>query len=58
MINVNVNSYAYMTKFVVPIMLKRNSKSAIIDVCSVAALGGAALLPIYSATKAFNLVLS
>jgi short-subunit dehydrogenase len=47
-----------MTKFVVPIMLKRNSRSAIIDVCSVAAFGGAALLPIYSATKAFNLVLS
>lgn len=58
MINVNVNSQAYMTRFVLPLMLKRNSRSAIIDISSVCALGGSTTLPIYAATKGFNLLLS
>ena len=58
MINVNVNSQAYMTRYVVPLMLKRESRSAIIDISSVCAYGGTGMLPIYAATKGFNLLLS
>ena len=58
MINVNVNSQAYMTRFVLPLMLQRTSRSAIIDISSVCALGGSSVLPIYAATKGFNLLLS
>jgi len=48
-----------MTRFVLPVMLKRTSRSAIIDISSVCAhLPGTGSLPIYSATKAFNLLLS
>ena len=47
-----------MTRFVVPLMLKRNSRSAIIDISSVCAYGGSTTLPIYAATKGFNLLLS
>ena len=47
-----------MTRFVLPIMLKRKSRSAIIDISSVCAFGGSGALPIYSATKGFNLLLS
>ena len=47
-----------MTRYVLPIMLKRKSRSAIIDISSVCAYGGAKDLPIYAATKGFNLILS
>ena len=58
-INVNVNSQTFMTRFMLPRLLKRTSRSAILDVSSVCAQSeGCAMVPVYAATKAFNLALS
>lgn len=53
-INVNVNAQTYLTRFMLPRLLKRQ-RSAIMDISSVCGItNGDAMLPIYSATKAYN----
>ena len=57
-INVNVNSQLYMTHCLLPRLLERPSRSAIINVSSVAAETMSGFLPIYTGTKTFNLAMS
>ena len=57
-VNVNINSQTYMSMFVLPRLLKRESRSAVINVSSIAALKPGGMVPVYSATKAYNLALS
>jgi len=61
-INTNINSQTYMSMFLLPRLLKGESRSAIINVSSVVALPPtsklAGIIPVYSATKAYNLALS
>lgn len=56
-INVNINSQTYMTHIMLPMLLERPQKSAIINVASVAAETLSGFVPIYSATKSYNLAL-
>ena len=58
MINVNINSQTYMSMFLLPRLLKRESRSAVINVSSVAAYSPGGMVPVYSATKAYNFALS
>ena len=46
-----------MSMFLLPKLLARESRSAIINVSSVAAFSPEGTVPIYSATKAYNLML-
>lgn len=60
LINVNVNTQTYMSMFLLPKLLARSSRSAIINVSSVVAhkpyiMG---ILPVYCATKSYNWTLS
>lgn len=57
-INVNVNSQTYMSMFLLPKLLARESRSAIISVSSVAAYSPGGMVPVYCATKAYNMMLS
>ena len=53
-INVNINAQTFMTRFMLPKLLKRQ-RSAIIDISSICALqDGNVNLPVYTATKAYN----
>lgn len=54
-INVNVNSQTYMTYLMLPMLLERPSRSAIINVSSRATETLSGFIPIYSATKSYNL---
>ena len=47
-----------MSMFLLPRLLARESRGAIINVSSVAALSPGGMVPVYSATKAYNLSLS
>ena len=57
-INVNINSQTYMTYLMLPMLLERNSRSAIINLSSRAAEAPDGFIPIYAATKTYNLALS
>ena len=57
-INVNVNSQTYMSYYIIPRMLKRKDRSAIINVSSITHYKPAAIVPIYSGTKSYNYSLS
>ena len=57
-VNVNINSQTYMSLFLVPKMLERKSKSAIINVSSVAHFYPMGSLAMYCATKSYNYVFS
>mmetsp|Transcript_26821 Transcript_26821/g.35868 ORF Transcript_26821/g.35868 Transcript_26821/m.35868 type:complete len:112 (+) Transcript_26821:543-878(+) len=57
-INVNINSQTYMSMFVLPRLLKRETRSAIINVSSVTYYSPGGMVPVYSATKAYNFALS
>ena len=58
MINININSQTYMTKFILPRMLERKSRSAIIDVSSIGHYNPGAKLAVYCATKSYNFMFS
>ena len=57
-INVNINSQTYMSMFLLPKLLGRDSRSAMINISSVAAYSPGGSLPIYCASKSYNWVLS
>ena len=53
-VNVNINAQTYMTRFLLPKLLKRE-RSAIVDISSCLAVqDGNENLPVYTATKAYN----
>jgi 17beta-estradiol 17-dehydrogenase / very-long-chain 3-oxoacyl-CoA reductase len=54
MTNVNINSQVYMTLFILPKMLQRKSRSAVINVSSIAHYEPWGPLAMYAATKSFN----
>ena len=56
-VNVNVNSQTYMTYLMLPMLLERSSRSAIIHVSSRSAEVPNRFIPIYCATKTYNLAL-
>ena len=58
MINVNVNAQTYMSMFVIPKLLKRERRSAIINLSSKAAFYQRGTMPMYCATKRYNFALS
>ena len=47
-----------MSMFLLPRLIARDARSAIINVSSAAAVTPAGMLPVYSATKAYNWALS
>ena len=53
----NINSQTYMTHLMLPMLLERSSRSAIINVSSRATETASGFIPIYSATKTYNLAL-
>jgi len=55
---VNINSQTFMTQAILPRFLKRESRSAIIDLSSVVAYTPSANTAIYAATKSYNFALS
>lgn len=57
-VNVNVNSQTYMSMFLLPKLLARESRSAMINVSSVAAYYPGGMVPVYCATKSYNWTLS
>ena len=57
-ININLNSQTYMSHYFVPRFLKRQDRSAIINVSSINHYNPGAIMPIYSATKSYNFSLS
>ena len=57
-INVNINSQTYMSMFMLPKLLARESRSAMINVSSSTAKNPGGMVPIYSATKSYNWTLS
>lgn len=57
-INVNVNGQTYMTKFVLPKFLDRDSRSAIVSISSVCHYYPMANLAMYCATKSYNFMFS
>ena len=57
-INVNVNSQTYMTYLLLPRLLEREARSAIINLSSIATEHLSGFIPIYSASKTFNLAMS
>lgn len=57
-VNVNVNSQTYMSMFMLPRLLKRESRSAVINVSSICHFKPTGMLPVYSATKSYNFALS
>ena len=52
-INVNINSQTYMTHIMLPKLLERKSRSAIINLSSIGARRPAAIYPTYNASKAY-----
>ena len=58
LINVNINSQVYMTRLLLPRLLARQSRSALINTASRSALVPSGFTPIYCATKSFNLSFS
>jgi len=57
-ISVNVSTQTYVTHALLPVMLQRSSRCAIVNLSSRAALVMHPLFPVYSGTKAFNYSLS
>lgn len=57
-INVNINSQTYMTHLLLPKLLERPERSAIINLSSRAVESPSCFIPIYGATKTYNLALS
>ena len=57
-ININVNTMTYMTYLLLPRLLKRKERSALINISSRSAFSSEGFLPLYCATKAYNLSLS
>ena len=57
-INVNVNAQTYMSMFLLPMLLKREKRSAVINISSKAAFFTRGYMPMYCATKGYNLALS
>ena len=53
-INVNVLPMTFLTYWLVPLLLEREKRSAIINVSSVAGENAVPFISIYSATKAYN----
>ena len=59
MVNVNVNAQTYMSIIMLPKLLKReNHRSAIINLASKASFYARGTMPMYCATKRYNLALS
>ena len=57
-VNININSQTFMSMFLLPKLLAREKRSAIINVSSVAYYTPGGMLPVYSASKSYNYVLS
>ena len=57
-VNVNINSQTYMTKILLPRLLARKDRSAIINISSRSALVMNGFTPVYCATKSYNHALS
>ena len=57
-ININVNSQTYLSYYMIPRMLKRKDRSAIINVASIAHYKPWPLASVYSGTKSYNYSLS
>ena len=57
-INVNINAQTYMSLFLVPKMLERESRSAVVNVSSVIHFTPMGNLVMYSATKSYNYIFS
>lgn len=57
-VSINVYAQTFMTNFLLPRLLERQNRSAIIDVSSVCVYQPMGSLPMYCATKCFNLSLS
>ena len=58
MINVNVNAQTYMSMFVLPRLLKREKRSAVINLSSKAAFYARGNMAMYCSTKRYNFALS
>ena len=58
MINVNVNAQTYMSLFLLPRLLQREKRSAVINLSSKAAFYTRGTMPMYCSTKRYNLALS
>jgi len=58
MINVNVNAQTYMSILMLPRLLARKKRSAVINLSSKAAFYARGIMPMYCATKRYNLALS
>jgi len=54
MVNVNVKAQTFLTHAMIPRFLKRNSRSAIIDISSVRHFVPGGNVPVYSASKSYN----
>lgn len=57
-INVNINSQTYMSMFMLPRLIARESRSAMINVSSIVYYSPGGMVPVYSATKSYNYALS
>ena len=57
-INININAQTYITYLMLPMLLERPSRSAIINISSKAVETLSGFIPIYSATKSYNLAMS
>ena len=58
MININVKAQTFLTHAMIPRFLKRESKSAIIDISSIRHMSPGGNVPVYSATKSYNYAFS
>jgi len=57
-INVNVSGQTYMSMFLIPKLLAREKRSGIINISSNTYYTPGGMVPVYSATKAYNFTLS
>ena len=57
-INVCVNSTTYMSYYMLPRLLKRKARSAIINISSSTHYNPGGMIPVYSAVKSYNYSLS
>ena len=58
MVNVNINAQTYMSIFMLPQMLARDKRSAVINLSSRHAFHPRGIIPMYCATKRYNFALS
>ena len=52
--NTNIKPYVYLTRALLPKLLKRENRSGVIFTSSIGAVLTAPYLAVYAATKAFN----